>query len=329
MKKYYDCKNFKRTYLIESFFDYFSVIQEIASIEKDKLLWYRGQSDEAWHIKPNLFRCSKEGSDYIGRRVDPLNPKLHFSNGYEVEFPDFVAQLNEFKKLVKKEFKDKTILPRNNFDWLFLGQHYGLLTPLVDFSTDPLVALYFSIEAKFKNEKQGLDECVKEFDKYGYSSDCAAVFVMLPEEVKRISGYEEKIENRSFNNIMPITSEEYSTGEFDSYVIWKKVPWTPLCIIAQKKDYRLIRQSGNFLCYGKNIQSIDYLECYKNSLYKIYIPHCLFDELNNMLTILDLTHKTIFGENLYDEVAKKCKNSSLLDFNRKMIELSKKIKQVK
>jgi len=87
-------------------------------------------------LEPKLFIYKKEVADYMGREIDPLNPEFHLSGGYVVDFPDFVEELDKFKALVTKEFSKNSNLPNTDFDWLFLGQHYGLLIPLVDFSID-------------------------------------------------------------------------------------------------------------------------------------------------------------------------------------------------
>lgn len=327
MKKYTDNYQFKSTYLMESFHDFFDILKDISLNEKNKILWYRGQLDESWNLKPNLFRHAKETADYMGRDVDPLNPKIHFSNGYKVEFPDFVAELDVFKKMVLKEFPLSMYIPNNDFEWLFLGQHYGLLTPLVDFTTDPLIALYFSTDGNLEErEFQNMQECEKQFFEEGYSFDCASVFVMLPGEVNKLSSFKERNNEVCRDIETPVIIEDYRKGVFDGYTTWVDVSFDPLCIIAPKKDYRIIRQSGNFLCYGGNIQPIDYNNWYKNALYKIYIPYCIFSELKYMLTILDLTSQSVYGNGTYTSIATSCKDESQNDFYTKIKEFSNEIR---
>lgn len=77
---------------------------------------YRGHSDNTWEVLPSAFR------DYD----DFLNERLY---------------LREFQRELPNECSGLTY-----FDILVKAQHYGIPTRLLDFTLNPLVALYFACE---------------------------------------------------------------------------------------------------------------------------------------------------------------------------------------
>lgn len=82
---------------------------------------FRGVADARFDLIPS-----------VGRWTGPANHRA----GYEKDL------LEEFKR---KGVGYTERMPSNDWDWLFLAQHYGLPTRLLDWSTSPLVALFFAL----------------------------------------------------------------------------------------------------------------------------------------------------------------------------------------
>jgi len=57
----------------------------------------------------------------------------------------YEQSLFDIFKREAKAYSD--VLPTNNWEWLSLAQHHGLPTRMLDWSYNPLVALYFAVEA--------------------------------------------------------------------------------------------------------------------------------------------------------------------------------------
>jgi FRG domain len=90
-------------------------------------LWWRGQSDADWPLIPTLYRSS-------------INS-------------DMERELLRDFKLKSLPFLGRT-LPTTNIEWLFLMQHHGAPTRILDWTESPLIALYFCL-ADFDYKKDG------------------------------------------------------------------------------------------------------------------------------------------------------------------------------
>ncbi|MRI35436.1 FRG domain-containing protein [Endozoicomonas sp. OPT23] len=106
-----------------------TVICFLQEVEKHpSAMMFRGQSDSEWHLTPSLAR---------------LNPKkfpIKLNDGWKGAENHLI---NEFKKYALTHLK---VEPKNKLEWLIQAQHHGLPTRLLDWSTNPLKALYFAVE---------------------------------------------------------------------------------------------------------------------------------------------------------------------------------------
>ena len=109
------------TYTISNLSEYISLIA-LVSLASDTLsqgdaVVFRGISDKDYDLSPGLARISNLHEDTEGNLI----------NDFLTRRPDAFKDLNEFDIMAKM-------------------QHYGLPTRLLDFSVNPLVALYFACE---------------------------------------------------------------------------------------------------------------------------------------------------------------------------------------
>jgi hypothetical protein len=92
--------------------------------------FYRGHSNKNFQLVPSLFRLGRTES---------------FSTWDEVE--------TYLMECFKCEATPHLVSPpQNDLEWLALAQHYGLPTRLLDWTTNPLVALYFAVEDNSAND---------------------------------------------------------------------------------------------------------------------------------------------------------------------------------
>ncbi len=96
-----------------------SIINYCMSLRENDYWSFRGQRSKQWDVE--------------------LHPKgLKLKSIFEL--------FHKFKDRCKEFPQPNYLHEDNNWRWLFYAQHFGLKTPLLDWTSNPLVAIYFAVE---------------------------------------------------------------------------------------------------------------------------------------------------------------------------------------
>ncbi len=106
-----------------------TISELLEALEPIDHLFFRGQADYEWTLEPSIARIENPEHCYSMTLTGWLSLESYL--------------ISEFKKYSYPYLKDE---PNNYHDWLVHGQHHGLPTRLLDWSVNPLKALFFAVE---------------------------------------------------------------------------------------------------------------------------------------------------------------------------------------
>jgi hypothetical protein len=184
---------------ITSLADYISVIS--TTITSEETFWFRGHPDMKWALIPSALRYPSE--DDCGKAL---------------------ALVADFKRVAEMKI-DRPPQAQEQLKWAQLAQHYGLPTPLLDWTESATMALYFACDDP--------------------ASD-GMVYLMNPVELNRLS-----------NPKLPRILDAHTDAELvEKYLprldgTPRKPPRNPIAVNPIWNSARLMAQKGVFTLHGK------------------------------------------------------------------------------
>ena len=171
-------------------------------------LWFRGQADQSWGLVPGLYR---RGSRVRAEFERELTRDFRLRSGAYISRP-----------------------PTQGLEWLFVMQHYGMPTRLLDWTEAHLCALYFAVSTACTVTAEG------------------AVWVLDPWSLNlNVIGV----------SSVPLADDElladYSLESGGAYVVRKVKAQKPAAVRPHGTTPRIIAQKGTFTIHGNLHTGLD------------------------------------------------------------------------
>ncbi len=205
-------------------------------------VWYRGQSSKSWKLDPGFYRMQNPPSEW--------------------------TLLKRFKQSAGMLI-DKS--PGDSFDWLFLMQHYGVPTRLLDWSESPLAALYFAVNKADNND--------------------AALWALRPTELNKNAG----IHDAEEFFIPSFEDTELSNYSVENLAQNKRSKLLPIATIATRNNARIQAQLGVFTIHHLERISIEAIG-EKNHIRKYIVPKGAKPGILEELSLLGFNKFQLFPE---------------------------------
>lgn len=221
------------------------------SLERSKgPRWFRGVGNYPVHLlEPTLLRHKEVKS----AQLDPLTLEQRLKARFLQTSPPFL-----------------TNQPQADFDWLFLQQHYGVPTRLLDWSENPFIALYFALSSS----AAGAD---------------ASVWMLDP-----VKWNQKALNNPKLDRIPDATMPaalQFLKNPGDDFS-----PNDPIAIYGNHTNSRITAQRGTFVMFCKSPEPMenrqyadDCLECFR-------VPNAAKSSLYEKLLSVGYTHSVVYPD---------------------------------
>ncbi|MDN2581927.1 FRG domain-containing protein [Aquibium sp. ELW1220] len=216
--------------------------------------WYRGCVDITYKLIPSLFRHAQK------RTIEDLS----------------ILESQIAIRFVQRSqpFLNRTL--QNDWDKLFLMQHYGVPTRLLDWSENPFVAAYFALSGSGQKLKD------------------AALWMCDP-----IAWNRSALQHISFSGgVLDESSDQLRTYALGTPIA--QMPKQPIMVYGTYNSPRIVAQRGGFALFGHSVDEMEKvykLDSFsKGSLRRIIIPKDKIIEIRESLFRKGFTESVVFPD---------------------------------
>jgi hypothetical protein len=224
----------------------------LTEIEKlfidNKTLWFRGTESVGYTLAPSIYR-----------------------NGFT---PDFESNFqNKFKSRALPFFRNRPV--ENYWEWLFIMQHHGVPTRLLDWSNSALISLGFAL--LFRTES--------------FQENDAGLWCLNPEKLNQATRV-----NLTPNDIIPdIVSNQNAQASYTLDAAAKAE--YPIAITGPINNDRIAAQKGVFTLFpNTDVFNLEDKDKADEFLTLIKINKDSIDKLKSQLYYLGITESTIYPD---------------------------------
>ncbi len=204
---------------VDSLKAYISLVEKLRVSRKGHL-WYRGCGNASHDLKPSLYR----------------HKQLQTIEDILVLEKDLVDRFRQ------RSIPFHSRVLTDSWEWLFLMQHYGVPTRLLDWSESPLMALFFAVTlARHRLDSQGRP----------VFNDDASIWFLDPEQWNKRA-----VDLRSFAGSV-LTTDDSNASAYKPVGDINTMKPFPIALYGEHNSQRIVAQRGVFVCFGKDTRPME------------------------------------------------------------------------